>query len=1107
MKQGWWVVVLGLVLAVEPGGLAAKSDKPKKEAKQDDAKTAKKEPFSSATFSGLELRGIGPALTSGRVVELAVDPTNPRTYFVAAASGGVWKTTNAGTTWTPVFDGQGSYSIGTVAIDPKNPNAVWVGTGENNSQRSVGYGDGVYRSLDGGKSWENLGLKASEHIARIVFDPRDSNVVWVAAQGPLWGPGGDRGLYKTTDGGKTWTKALEISENTGVSDIVLDPRDPDTIYAAAYQRRRHVWTLIDGGPESAIHKSTDGGKTWRKVMKGMPSGDVGRIGLAISPQQPDVLYAIVEAQGDEGGTFRSADRGESWSKKSGYVASSPQYYQELVADPVTFDRIYSLDFFVMVSDDGGANFRPVGEDFKHVDNHALWIDPKDNAHLLVGCDGGVYETFDGAATWNFKSNLPITQFYRVDVDDAVPFYNVFGGTQDNFSLHGPSRTTSANGITNENWRVTQGGDGFFSRAEPGNPDIVYAEAQYGGIARFDRKSGEGLDIQPQPFAAGEALRWNWDAPLLISPHSPTRLYFAANKLFRSDDRGSTWKAVSPDLTRQLDRNQFEVMGKVWSIDAVAKNASTSLYGNITALAESPRVEGLLYVGTDDGLIQVSEDGGGSWRKVESFPGVPERTFVARLEASRHADGTVYAAFDNHKMADFKPYLLKSADRGRTWTSVTGDLPVRGSSYTVVEDHVDSKLLFAGTEFGVFFTRDGGSKWLQLSGGMPTIAVKELAIQKRENDLVLATFGRGFYVLDDYSPLRQASPESLERDAVLFPTKKAWAYMEEARIGLPKQGFLGHSFFTAPNPPFGATFTYYLKESAKTRAEKRKEAEDKIRADGGKVPYPSWEDLRLEEREEAPTVILTVTDEDGNVVRRLNGPARQGIHRVSWDLRYPAANPTNLKPRDSGIFDFRPQGPMAMPGTYKVSLSRRADGKLEALGEPQTFEVAPLGTASLPAKDRGALLAFQRKTARLQRAALGASNALEEARDRVKHLAQAIVDTPEADLTLRDEALALDLKLEKLTRELEGDGLLASRNEPVPPAILDRVQGVVGGHWGTTSAPTQTHLDAYETAAKAFEPFLAELTATIEKDLVALEAKVEAAGGPWTPGRVPTWKRE
>jgi photosystem II stability/assembly factor-like uncharacterized protein len=1061
----------------------------------------------SGTFDGLRLRSVGPALTSGRIVDLAVHPKLPKIYYAAAASGGVWKTENAGTTWTPLFDGEKSFSIGTIILDPNDPLVLWVGTGENNSQRSVSYGDGVYKSVDGGKTWKNLGLSTSEHIAKILVDPRDSNVVYVASQGPLWKSGGERGLFKTRDGGKTWRAVLEVSENTGITDVTMDPRNPDVLVAASYQRRRHVFTLIDGGPESTIYKTTDGGESFRKVASGLPKGDVGRIGLARSPAAPDVLYAIVEASGDEGGFFRSLDGGESWEKRSSYVSGSPQYYQEIFADPSTVDRVYSMDVWMMVTEDGGKSFGRVGETYKHVDNHALWIDPGDTDHLLAGCDGGVYESFDRGATWAYKANLPITQFYRVSVDNAEPFYNIYGGTQDNFSLGGPSRTTSAHGILNSDWFVTRGGDGFETVVDPVDPNILYAQSQHGGLVRFDRKSGEAIYIQPQPGANEDGLRWNWDSPLMVSPHSPTRLYFAANRLFRSDDRGNSWRAVSPDLSAGIDRNQLEVMGKVWSVDAVAKNTSTSIYGNIVSLSESPLKEGLLYIGTDDGLIQVTEDSGGLWSRTEIPRGVPERTYVSRLEASSHDVDTLYAAFDNHKMGDFLPYLYKSVDRGSDWTAITSGLPAKGPVYAIAEDPVDPDLLFAGTEFGLYFTTNGGELWTQLKGGLPTIAVRDLAIQARESDLVLATFGRGFYVLDDYSILRNVTPEALEKPAVLFPVKRSWMYVEEIPLGLRGKSFQGDSFYAAENPPFGAVVTYYLKDEIQTRKKRRQEEEKKIESEGGTVRYPSWDALRAEDREEAPAILITVKDAAGEVVRRLEGPVTAGFHRVAWDFRFPDSRPTRLQEKapDSPFVD-PPRGPMVVPGTYEVSLAQRVDSVITPLGEPQKLEAVALGSASLPAEDKKALLAFQQETAELQRAVLGSLRAVEETNSRLEHVVRAILQAPRADGALLSEARALQDRLHRIDVALSGDETLRSRSESTPPAISDRVDDVVSGHWTSTSAPTETQREAYRIAGAAFEPVLDDLTRLLEDDLPALETKLDDAGAAWTPGRVPRWRR-
>ena len=1058
-------------------------------------------------FKGLAFRGIGPAMISGRITDLAVDPRNSATWYVTAASGNVWKTINAGTTWAPIFDDQGSFSIGCVTIDPNHPLTVWIGTGENNSQRSVAYGDGVYRSNDGGASWENMGLKSSEHIAKILVDPRDSNRVLVAAQGPLWAPGGDRGLYETRDGGKTWKAILTVDENTGCNAVVRDPRNPALLYASTYQRRRHIWTLIDGGPGSGIWKSTDGGATWKKLESGLPKENMGRIGLAVAPSNPDVVYAIVEAANKAGGFFRSVNQGGSWDKRGPYVAGSPQYYNELFVDPKLETRIYAMDTWMQVSEDGGKTFHKVGETFKHVDNHVLWIDPANTDHLIAGCDGGLYESYDRAATWAWFENLPLAQFYKVGLDNAEPFYNVYGGTQDNNTLGGPSRSRTVHGIVNSDWIITTGGDGFQTAVDPKDPNIVYSESQNGGLVRFDKATGEQIDIQPQPGPGEPGLRWNWDSPLIISPHAHTRLYFAAQKVFRSDDRGDTWKPVSSDLTRQTDRNKLKVMGRVWSVDAVAKNASTSFYGNIVALSESPKKEGLLAVGTDDGLVQISDDGGSSWRSTSTFPGVPDESYVSRVVFSRHDAATLYATFDNHKKGDFKPYVLVSKDTGRTWKSIAGNLPERGTVYALAEDPVTPDVAFAGTEFGVFATTDRGATWNPLKGGLPTIQVRDLAIQERENDLVLATFGRGFYILDDYRPLRLATKETLDKEATLFPVRDAWMFIPEAPKGGREKGFFGDRFFTAPDPPFGAVFTYYLKDEIKTLRKARLDAEKDKQKRGEDTPYPSWDALRAEDREEEPAILLTVTDLDGNVVRRLTGPTTAGFTRVAWDLRYPAFDPTDIEKREIAPWDRLPVGPLAAPGRYTVAMAKRVGGVVTPLGPPQTFAAIPLGTASLPVADRKQLLAFEERTGRLQRAVLGAVRSVDEAQSRIDHLKKAIADTPAADPKLADAVRAIENRLKDLKKDLEGDSTIADRNESTPPSIVDRVAQIVGGHWDATSAPTATHKRNYEIAATEFAPVLAKLRTLTLTDLKQFEDQAEAAGAPWTPGRVPDWKPE
>ena len=759
--------------------------------KKDKAKDAKKDKpksdsLQSSTFSGLKWRSIGPALTSGRIADFAVNPNKPSEYYVAVASGHVWKTINRGVTFEPVFDNYGSYSIGCVTIDPGNTSVVWIGTGENNHQRVLGYGDGVYKSTDGGKSFKNMGLKESRQIGEILIDPRNSDIVFVAAEGSVWGPGGERGLYKTSDGGKTWKKVLDISENTGVNNVLLDPRNPDVMYASSEQRRRHVFTKIGGGPETAIYKSANAGETWDKVSSGLPSGDMGGIGMAISPADPDVIYAIIEAT-EGGGFYRSSDRGASWQKMSDHAAQG-QYYNEIVCDPKNVDKVYSTETFSQVTEDGGKTWRSVGNNKRHVDDHAIWIDPADTKHFLIGGDGGIYESFDGGKEYRYTTNLPVTQFYRVQVDNALPFYNIYGGTQDNNSLGGPSRNTTG-GVVNDDWFVTNGGDGFWSQIDPEDPNTVYAEAQYGNMVRYDKRSGEAIEIRPEPKQGENSYKWNWNTPLIISPHSHTRLYCSANKVFRSDDRGNTWQEISEDLSAGLDRETWPVMGKFWSADAVAKNVSTSLYGIVISLDESPVKEDLLYAGTDDGLIRVTEDAGKNWSKGDKFPGVPQNTYVSDVFASRFDENVVFASFDNILRDDFKPYLLKSSDKGKTWTSIAGNLPAKGTVHTIQQDFVNPDLLFVGTEYGLFFSNDGGKAWVQLKSGMPVIPVKDIAIQKREGDLVVATFGRGFYVLDNYSPLRTATKELLKQEGSLFSVKDALMLSRQIHVMVKVQAII------------------------------------------------------------------------------------------------------------------------------------------------------------------------------------------------------------------------------------------------------------------------------------------------------------------------------
>lgn len=811
-------------------------------------------------------RAIGPANMGGRVVDVAVVESRPATMYVATASGGLWKTVNRGTTWQPIFDDRETVSIGDVALAPSNPEIVWVGTGESNARNSVSWGDGVYKSSDGGKTWQNMGLKESAHIGRIVVHPRNPDIVYVAALGHLWGPNQERGLFKTDDGGRSWRHVLYENDDTGCIDVALDPNDPDTLYAATYQCRRGPFSggnpAVQYGPGSGLFKSRDGGRTWLRMARGLPNRPLGRCGLDVYAKDPRIVYAVVQTDltdssisgqparanpdADLGGVFRSENRGETWTKLND-LCPRPFYYGQVRIDPSDDQRVYVLGVHLHISSDGGRTFKDDGAAKVHADHHALWIDPRDPEHLVLGCDGGVNLSHDRGANWEHLNNLPIGQFYALAVDMRKP-YRVYGGLQDNGTWSGPSGTRNPEGITNADWHRILGADGFSCQVDPADPNTVYAEAQYGRPRRINVRTGEAKFIRPTPPQGQADYRFNWNAPLLLSPHNARVVYYGGNHLFRSLDRGDHWEAISPDLTR----------GK--------PGPSAHTGHTVTTIAESPRKAGVLYVGTDDGRVHVSRDGGAHWADLsDHIPDMPPQRWISRIECSHFDAGTAYLAIDRHRNDDRAPYLFKTADYGTTWVSLAKDLPPGGPVLVMRADSRNKDLLFAGTEFGLFVSVSGGAHWQRLSGGLPTVAIHDLVIHPRDRELVIGTHGRSIYIMD-IAPLEEIAPRVLAAEAHLFNVKPAARFLYRGA-----QGWAGAKTFAAANPPYGSTIAYYLKNT--------------------------------------PTkpVQVVISDVLGNTLAVLKETREAGLHLAQWNLRMSVpVGPTRVEAR-------------APPGNYLATL--------------------------------------------------------------------------------------------------------------------------------------------------------------------------------------------
>ena len=889
------------------------------------------EELKSSDLTGLKFRSVGPAFMSGRIADIAINPNNENEWYVAVGSGGVWKTVNSGTTWNPIADDQPFYSTGCITIDPHNSSKIWLGTGENVGGRHVGIGHGIYVSENGGKNWKSMGLKNSEHISKIIVSPQDPNTVFVASQGPLWSPGGERGLYRTDNGGKTWKNVLSVNKWTGVTDIAIDHNNPNILYAATWQRHRNVASYMGGGPGTSIYKSTDHGISWTEIKNGLPGSNLGKIGLAISPFDSTILYAAVETDRRNGAVYKTTNSGGSWKKMSDTVsgATGPHYYQELVASPHVFDKIYLMDTKVQVSENGGKDFYIMNESDKHVDNHSLTFKMSDPNYLLIGTDGGVYESFDDTKSWKFVANLPLTQFYKLAVDDAYPFYNIFGGTQDNNTQGGPSRTFKTSGITNSDWFVLLGGDGHQPATEPGNPDIVYAQSQQGNIHRIDRTNGEATFIKPQNDLNEDYERFNWDAPILVSSHDPKTIFFGSQRVWVSNNRGDDWRAISEDLTLNQERFSLPIMGKVQSWDNPWDVYAMSTYNTITSLSQSPVNENIIYAGTDDGIIQYTQNYGETWTKVnvEKLPGVPKGSFVNDIKADLFDANTVYVLLDNHKFGDYKPYVYKSTDGGKSWKNIGDGVPDGFICWRLVQDHVDKNLMFLGTEYGIYVSVNGGNKWVKFSSGLPTISIRDLAIQKRENDLVAATFGRGFYVLDDYSSLRFLSSNSLKSNIVFTP-RKALQY-SPIRSGSSSQG---SNTYYAKNPDYGAIFTFYLSDEVSTKKQKRKKIEKELEKSNSDIPFPGWDELDAELNQNLPKVIIEIYDDNNNFVDRFSTAYKKGFNRITWDLTKNIS--TNVS---SGSTRSYSPSIRVNPGKYSFNVYLSFDGKVNKIGS-KFFEV-------------------------------------------------------------------------------------------------------------------------------------------------------------------------
>ena len=1015
----------------------------------------------SALVATLAVRSIGPAVMSGRVVDIAVASSRGSrggelgtVFYVAAASGGVWKTTNGGMSFAPVFDRAGVGSIGAVAVAPSNSEIVWVGTGEDNNQRSSSYGDGVHLSTDGGRTFRNMGLRASQHIGRIRVHPRDPDVVYVAAAGPLWAAGGERGLYKTTDGGATWRNVLSVDEHTGAADVVLDPSDPDVIWVATHQRERRAYSYVGGGPGSGIWKSTDGGESWTRLTNGLPTSDIGRIGLDVSVSRPGTLYAVVE--GSEAGVYRTDDGGASWRRMSD-IASIPWYFGEVRVDPADPETVYHLGVQLQRSRDGGETWERAASG-PHVDNHALWISPENRDLLILGNDGGLYVSRDRGASWDFAVNLPVSQFYAVGLDNAEPFFGISGGLQDNSTWGGPSRTRSSDGIFNADWYRMAGGDGFYAAIDPTDPNIAYVESQNGNILRYDRRTGERKPIRPQPPEGEPDYRFNWSAPIRISPWDHNTLYFAANHLFKSTDRGDTWTRLGEDLTRSIDRDSLRMMGEIPGPDAVSRHQGTADFSNISDLDVSILQEGLLITGTDDGTISISTDDGATWTKQTRFPGVPDTSYVSKVRLSRHDATVMYATFDNHRSNDFRPHVIRSADGGGTWTNISANLPEFGSVRAFAEHHRNADLLFVGTEIAPYVSVDGGASWTRIRNGMPPVRVDDMAIHERENTLVIATHGRGFFLIDDLGPLETLAEAKAAGGPFLAPVKSELLFTPDPS---PTSGTHATRDYAGANPSPGTTLSFLLPESA-------------------------------------PDASLEIVASSGEVLRTLDAPTGAGMHHVRWDFRVDAPYSGPAQPRtQQGGFGFgggTDRGAPVVPGEYTARL--RAAG----VTRERTLTVRKDPAVSLTDAQLRALFDVRMAHLRLNARLTMAIRQSEELREQVNQAKEALAGADAPD-SLTETADALQRDVDDIRAKLGAGGGGPPGDGGDGPRTLRQLLAFAAGVHRATAMPTEQEREALDAVPAALDTEIGRLNAIVSERLPAFFGTLDEAGVPWTPGRV------